>query len=118
MQGCAQGSDEIMHVRSQNRPSNDLNISMCLGPFASVEDYSGLPSFGHDSEVSVDPKNQKLRKRNARAVASTFSRIARSGSIRAISIPPSLVEKMIKKAHALSAVRRPGIKGIIRFCIS
>ena len=56
-----------------------------------------------------DPKNQKLRKRNSLALASTFSRIAGSGSIRAISIAPIMVEKMAKKARSLSAVRWPGI---------
>jgi hypothetical protein len=55
--------------------------------------------------VPLPIKNQKLRKRKSLAVASTFSRIAGSGSIRAISIAPTIVEKMEKKALSLSAAR-------------
>jgi len=57
--------------------------------------------------------HQKLRKRNSLAQASTFSRIASSGNIRAISMAPIMVEKMEKKARSLSAVRWPGINGSI-----
>jgi hypothetical protein len=46
-------------------------------------------------------QNQKLRKRRPLALTSTFSRIAGSGSIRAISIAPTVVEKMEKKARSL-----------------
>ena len=67
-----------------------------------------------ENSVFLTPKNQKLRKRNSLALASTFSRIAGSGSMRAISIAPIIVEKIEKKARSLSAVRRPGIKGSIR----
>jgi hypothetical protein len=43
-------------------------------------------------------QNPKLRKRRSLALTSTFSRIVGSGSIRAISIAPTIVEKMEKKA--------------------
>ena len=62
----------------------------------------------------LDPKNQKLRNRKSLALVSTFSRIAGSGSMRAISTAPIIVEKIEKKARSLSAVRCPGIKGTIR----
>ena len=42
-------------------------------------------------------------------LASTFCRIARSGSIRAISIAPIIVEKIAKKARSLSVVLWPGM---------
>lgn len=60
-------------------------------------------------------KSQKLRNRKSLALPSTFSRIARSGSMRAISTAPVIVEKIAKKARSLSATRRPGMKGTIRF---
>ena len=59
-------------------------------------------------------QDQKLRKRKSRVPASTFSRIARSGRIRAISTDPIMVEKITKKARSLSAVRWPGMNGNIR----
>jgi hypothetical protein len=62
----------------------------------------------------VRSETQKLDKRKSLAVARTFSRIAGSGSMRAISIAPAIVEKIAKKARSLSAARRPGIKGSIR----
>ena len=63
---------------------------------------------------NIDERNQKLRKRKSLALASTYSRIAGSGSMRAIATAPIMVEKIEKKARSLSAVRLPGIKGIIR----
>jgi len=42
----------------------------------------------------IDSGNQKLRKRKSLALASTFSRMAGSGSRRAISIAPAIVEKI------------------------
>ena len=69
------------------------------------------PNYIH----SVEKKNQKLCKRNSLALANTFSLIAGSGNIRAISIAPIIVEKIEKNARSLSTVRRPGIKGTIRF---
>jgi len=57
---------------------------------------------------------QKLRKRKSLVLASTFSRIAESGRIRAMSIAPIIVEKIAKKARSLSAVRWPGMNGNIR----
>lgn len=62
----------------------------------------------------VGSRTEKLNKRNSSAVARTFSRIAGPGSDRAISKAPANVEKMIKKARSLFAVRRPGMKGTIR----
>jgi hypothetical protein len=47
--------------------------------------------------LPIRPENQKLRKRRSIALASTFSRIAGSGSIRAISVAPTIVEKMERK---------------------
>jgi hypothetical protein len=58
--------------------------------------------------------NQKLRKRNSRTVDSTFTRIAGSGSRRAISIAPIIVEKITKNARSLSGVLRPGMNGSMR----
>jgi hypothetical protein len=72
-------------------------------------------SFCRLCRCHINPTNQKLRKRRSLALASsTFSRIAGSGSIRAISIAPTIVEKMEKKARSLSVVRRPGMNGSIR----
>ena len=80
--------------------------------------FLDLPVYGYVRwrlcHCQFDPKNQKLRKRKSLALASTFSRIAGSGSIRAISIAPIIVEKIEKNARSLSAVRRPGINGSIR----
>jgi hypothetical protein len=64
----------------------------------------------HKGPQQPRPQNQKLRKRNSLVLASTFSRIAGSGSIRAISVVPTIVEKMKKKARSLSAVRQLGRK--------
>lgn len=61
-----------------------------------------------------DCRGQKLRKRKSLVLASTFSRIVRSGSIRAISTAPIMVEKIAKKARSLSTVRWPGMNGNIR----
>ncbi len=47
-------------------------------------------------------------------LASTFSRIVRPGSSRAIATAPIIVEKIAKKARSLSAVCRPGMNGTIR----
>ena len=58
-------------------------------------------------------EGQKLRKRKSLALPSTFSRIAGSGSMRAISVAPIMVEKIAKKACSLSTVRRPGMNGSI-----
>ena len=55
--------------------------------------------------------SQKLCRRKSHALASTFSRIAGSGSRRAISVAPIIVEKMAKKARSLSVVRLLGHKG-------
>jgi hypothetical protein len=44
------------------------------------------------------PKS-KVAQRSSLALVSTFSRIVGSGNIRAISIVPTIVEKMEKKAH-------------------
>jgi hypothetical protein len=60
------------------------------------------------------PRTQKLDKRNVLAASNTFSRIAGSGSKRAISVAPTIVEKITKKARSFSAVRRPGINGTMR----
>ena len=60
-----------------------------------------------------DGGGPKLRKRKSLALASTFSRIAGSGSMRAISTAPIIVEKIAKKARSLSRVRRPGMNGSI-----
>ena len=57
--------------------------------------------------------SQKLRKRKSLALPSTFSRISGSGSMRAISIAPIIIEKIAKKARSLSTVRRPGINTIL-----
>ncbi len=62
---------------------------------------------------SHDWGDQKLRKRKSLALASTFARMARSGSRRAISMAPIIVEKIAKKARSFSAVRRPGMNGNI-----
>jgi hypothetical protein len=51
-----------------------------------------------------------VRKKKSLALAGTFSRIAGSGSMRAISIAPIIVEKIEKKACSLSTDRRPGMK--------
>src|SRR5215472_2860069 len=58
--------------------------------------------------------HQKLRKRKSLALPRTLSRIAGSGSRLEISIAPTIVEKIAKKARSLSLVRRPGINGTIR----
>ena len=60
------------------------------------------------------PMRQKQRKRKSLALPSTFSRIAASGSSRAISIAPIIVEKIAKNARSLSTIRRPGMNGTIR----
>ena len=62
----------------------------------------------------VSATGQKLRKRKSLVFASTFSRIARSGSSRAISTAPIIVEKIAKKARSFSEVRWPGMNGNIR----
>src|SRR5438445_6153479 len=67
------------------------------------------------SPLLHDSGGQKLRKRKSLALLSTVSRIAGSGSIRAISTAPIIVEKIAKKARSLSVVRRPGMNGTIRF---
>ena len=71
-------------------------------------------SAGHLWCSAVSEFNQKLRSRKSLALANTFSRIPGSGSKRANSIAPIIVEKIEKNARSLSAVRRPGMKGIIR----
>ena len=58
--------------------------------------------------------DQKLRKRKSLALPSTLSCIAGSGSMRAISIAPIIVEKIAKNARSLSTIRRPGMNGTIR----
>ena len=75
-----------------------------------------LRTIGNSSGVGVarETKGQKLRSRRSLALPSTFSRIAGSGNIRAISIAPIIVEKMAKKARSLSALRRPGMNGTMR----
>ena len=50
--------------------------------------------------VPDDREGQKLRERNARALRSTFSRIAGSGSMRSISVAPIMVEKIAQKARS------------------
>ena len=72
----------------------------------------GRDDKGEDGRVGlfatvapIGNQESKLRKRNSLALASTFSRIAGSGSIRAISVAPIIVEKMEKKARSLSAGR-------------
>ena len=50
-------------------------------------------------------------------LASTFSR-AGSGSMRAISTAPIIVEKIAKKVRSLSTVRRPGMnRSILAFVV-
>jgi hypothetical protein len=44
-------------------------------------------------------QKSKAAQRSSLALVSTFSRIVGSGNIRAISIVPTIVEKMEKKAH-------------------
>ncbi len=68
----------------------------------------GFPCGQHDC------RGQKLCKRKSLVLASTFSRTARSGSKRAISTAPIMVEKIAKKARSLSALRWPGMNGNIR----
>lgn len=57
---------------------------------------------------------QKLRKRKSRALPSTVCRTG-AGSAQASSMAPIIVEKIAKKARSLSAVRRPGMNGTMRF---
>jgi hypothetical protein len=52
-------------------------------------------------------EGQKLRKRKSLVLASTFSRIVRSGSSRAIATAPIIVEKIAKNPRSLSAVFGP-----------
>jgi hypothetical protein len=76
----------------------------------------GFGYRGQDYRICTGPRNQedqKPRKRKSLALPSTFSRIAGSGSMRAISTAPIIVEKIAKKARSLSTVRRPGMNGII-----
>jgi hypothetical protein len=75
---------------------------------------SGKSSQAPEGQLR-QPRGQKPRKRKSLALASTFSRVAGSGSMRAISTAPIIVEKIAKNARSRSAVRRPGINGIIRF---
>ena len=70
------------------------------------------PSHRLKGEGHFCSGGQKLRMRKSLVLASTFSRIAGSGSMRAISIAPIIVEKIAKKARSLSEVRRPGMNGI------
>jgi Family of unknown function (DUF6010) len=66
---------------------------------------SGHDVLPHQTELI----ESKLRKRRSLALARTFSRIAGSGSMRASSVAPIMVEKIAKKARSLSAVRLPGM---------
>jgi len=63
------------------------------------------PSHRLKGEGHFCSGGQKLRMRKSLVLASTFSRIAGSGSMRAISIAPIIVEKIAKKARSLSEVR-------------
>jgi hypothetical protein len=64
----------------------------------------------HSAEwPSLNEGRQNLRKRNSLALASTFSRAPRSGSIRTTSTAPAINEKNRKKGVSLLPNRRSGI---------
>ena len=94
----------------QNANSHGTKLDVVL-PWLRSKDVPAKWLF-HQLRTTIP--SQKLRKRKSLALASTFSRIAGSGSMRAISIAPIIVEKIEKNARSLSAVRTPGIKGSIR----
>jgi hypothetical protein len=98
--------------RASNEPSGGSRVGRdyCRGAQACrVVDQSAKAQSG-----PYDCGGQKLRKRKSLAVSRTCPR-AESGSMRAISTAPVIVEKIVKKARSLSAIRRPGMNGTIRF---
>jgi len=113
-------SDISAANRTLKNPVNDRfgrlfafrTVELRKALLATVKD--GTLIYGFSPAPNIDERNQKLRKRKSLALASTYSLIAGSGSMRAIATAPIMVEKIEKKARSLSAVRLPGIKGIIR----
>jgi hypothetical protein len=115
------GSDYVLSARVTVKFATkwDAGALMLMGDdhhWATSELHRGFPELAPRPRDVLGPHHgggQKLCKRKSLALPSTFSRIAGSGSMRAISVAPIIVEKIAKKARSLSTVRRPGMKGSI-----
>ena len=90
-----------LRLRKHSKSARDRWQKICPGPSFFIVGTR----LAHDDA-------EKLCKRKSLAFASTLSR-AESGSMRASSTAPIIVEKIAKKARSLSAVRLLGMNGII-----